>query len=389
MLITRQVASIIAESKKSILLIGPRQTGKSTLISSLSPDLSVNFARESTFLEFASDPTLLDSQIRALKPKTIFIDEVQRLPSVLNTVQALIDETRGDLRFYLTGSSARKLRRGRANLLPGRIITLELGPLLESELGDDYDLSTSLSVGTLPGIITNDNARERERILTSYAGTYLKEEIQAEALTRDLEGFARFLRYCAAASGQYLDMTRLAAEAQVKRASAIRFFEILEDTLIAFRCDAFAKSERRRLIQHPRFFFFDNGVLNGILGNFKASDDRRGMLFEHLVISQVYHAAKALGGEIRLSNYRTEHGAELDLIIERADGEIIAVECKSGNIVGANDFEGFKSFSSYTNTSFRKIVIYGGTTPRRIGDVDVLPFAHGIREISRFIGGSS
>jgi predicted AAA+ superfamily ATPase len=383
MLIPRQISATIRESKKSILLLGPRQTGKSTLIASLNPELSINLARESTFLEFAADPTLLDTQIKALKPKSIFIDEVQRLPSLLNTTQALLDESRGALRFYLTGSSARKLRRGRANLLPGRVITLELGPLLESELGDTFDLSTSLSVGTLPGIITDENTTEREGVLTSYAGTYLKEEIQAEALTRDLEGFARFLRYCAAASGQYLDMTRLATEAQIKRASAIRFFEILEDTLLAFRCEAFAKSERRRLIQHPRFFLFDNGVLNGVLGNFRVSADRKGMLFEHFVITQVYHAAKALGGNIRLSNYRTEHGAEVDLIIERADGETIAVECKSGNTVGSTDLEGFKSFASFFKKPHRKIVIYGGTTPRRIDEVDVLPCQMGIREIFR------
>jgi predicted AAA+ superfamily ATPase len=383
MFIQRQASKIIEESTKSILLLGPRQTGKSTLIANHKPDLSINLARETTFLEFASDPTLLDAQIAALKPKSIFIDEVQRLPSILNTVQALLDESHGTLRFYLTGSSARKLRRGRANLLPGRVIALQLGPLLESELGDAFDLATSLSVGTLPGIITDPDKRERERVLTSYAGTYLKEEIQAEALTRDLEGFARFLRYCAAASGQYLDMTRLAAEAQIKRASAMRFFEILEDTLLAFRCDAFAKSERRRLVQHPRFFLFDNGVLNGILGNFKVSDDRRGMLFEHLVATQVYHTAKALGDEIRVSNYRTEHGAEVDLIIERADGETIAVECKSGKTVGSNDLEGLKSFASFFKKPHRKIVIYGGTMPRRIGEVEIFPCQSGLREIFR------
>jgi predicted AAA+ superfamily ATPase len=176
-------------------------------------------------------------------------------------------------------------------------------------------------------------------------------------------------------------MTRLAAQAQVKRASAIRFFEILEDTMLAFRCDAFAKSERRRLIQHPRFFFFDNGVLNGILGNFRVSDDRRGMLFENLAISQVYHAAKAIGGEIRMSNYRTEHGAEVDLVIERANGDIIAVECKSGNTIGSNDLEGFRSLSSYINRPHRKIIIYAGTTARKIDDVDILPFQVGLREI--------
>jgi predicted AAA+ superfamily ATPase len=142
MLIARQAARIIEKSKKSILLLGPHQTGKSTRISALSPDLSINLARESTFLQFASDPTLLDAQIRALKSRTVFIDEVQRLSSLLNTVLALIDESRGTLRFFLTGSSARKFRRGRANFLPGRVLSLELGPLTHLELGEAFDLST-------------------------------------------------------------------------------------------------------------------------------------------------------------------------------------------------------------------------------------------------------
>lgn len=380
-MINRKIADIIRESTKSILLLGPRQTGKSTLIRSLCPDLQINLAREATFLEFASDPLVLESQIRLLKPRTVFIDEVQRLPGLLNSIQVLIDEQRDTLRFFLTGSSARKLRRGKANLLPGRVVSLELGPLTECELGDAFELETALSVGTLPGIFTEPNVPDRESVLRSYAGTYLKEEIQAEALTKDLEGFARFLRYCAASAGQYLDLSRLAAEAQIKRASAIRFFEILEDTMIAIRCDAFAKSERRRLVQHPRFFFFDVGVLNGALGNFRVSDDRRGALFEHLVFTQICHTARANQEQVRISNYRTEHSAEIDLIIERANGDVIAVECKAGRNVGSADLNGFKSFDSFYGKAYRKIVIYSGSSARQIGDVEVLPFQRGIRAV--------
>jgi predicted AAA+ superfamily ATPase len=381
MMYIRKIADIIGKSKKSLLLLGPRQTGKSTLFKSMQPDLQINLAREATFLDFASDPLALEQQIKQQKPKTIFIDEVQRLPSILNTVQPLIDDSNGKLRFFLTGSSARKLRRGKANLLPGRVLTLELGPLLECELDDEFDLNCALSIGTLPGIYSEENAKERERVLFSYAGTYLKEEIQAEALTRDLEGFARFLKFSAANAGQYLDMSRLASDAQVKRASAIRFFEILEDTLIAVRCDAFAKSERRRLIQHPRYFFFDNGVLNGVLGNFKVSEDRRGNLFEHLAFTQIYHTARSQILQLRISNYRTEHDAELDLILEFPDGEVIAVECKAGRNVGRNDLSGFKSFASFYGKPHRKIVLYAGSSAKRIDDVMILPFQEGIREI--------
>lgn len=372
-MIHRQLTDIIEKSKKSLLLLGPRQTGKSTLIKSLKPDLAINLAHESTFLEFASDPLSLESRINATNPKTIFIDEVQRLPSLLNTIQVLIDDGLGKRRFFLTGSSARKLRRGKANLLPGRVLSLELGPLLASELGEKFDLLQALSVGTLPGIALEKNAFDREKTLSSYGAIYLKEEIQAEALTRDLEGFARFLRYCSAAAGQYLDMSKLASEAQIKRASAIRFFEILEDTLIAIRCDAFAKSERKRLVQHPRYFFFDNGVLNGVLGNFKVSEDRRGLLFEHFVITQVYHAARAYDRQVRISNYRTEHHAELDLIVEHAGGDVWAVECKAGKNVGKNDLGGFKSFAAFYKKPHRKLVVYAGSAAKKIDDILILP----------------
>jgi len=372
MFIERQLSKIISKSNKSLLILGPRQTGKSTLINSLRPELSINLAHEVTFLEFASNPEALESRIRASRPKSVFIDEVQRLPSLLNTIQVIID-SKQDIRFYLTGSSARKLRRGNANLLPGRILSLELSPLLTIELGELFDLPSSLALGTLPGIVTETNAFDRERTLTSYAATYLKEEVQAEALTRDLEGFARFLRFCAASAGSYLDMSKLASKAQIKRASAIRFFEILEDTLILTRCDAFAKSERRRLVQHPRYFFFDNGVLNGVLGNFIVSEDRLGTLFEHLAFNQIYHTARALDRQVRLTNYRTEHQAELDLVLEHTNGDTWAIECKAGRNVGRNDFSGFKSFQKYFNKPHRKMVIYSGQVAKVLDDVLILP----------------
>lgn len=377
----RQLSKTIEESKKSVLLLGPRQTGKSTLIQECGPVLSINFAREATFLEYASDPALLESQITLKRPATVFIDEVQRLPSILNTVQAILDDSHGAIRFFLTGSSARKLRRGQANLLPGRVISLQLGPLLASEIGRDWNLEMALAFGTLPGVYTDRDEKERSQILSSYAGTYLKEEIQAEALTKDLEGFARFLRFSAASAGQFLDFTRLASEANIKRASSIRFFEVLEDTLIAIRCDAFAKSERRRLIQHPRYFFFDTGVLNGVLGNYKASMDRRGMLFEHLVFSHLYHEDKARFSGARISNYRTEHNAEVDFIVEFPDGRVVAIECKSGKSVANSDLSGFSSFASFFGKPHRKLVIYAGDVARQLGDVEILPFCEGIERV--------
>lgn len=384
MLINRELFKIINKIDLSILLIGPRQVGKSTLMKGLSPDLTINLANESTFLEFASDPGALEARLKHSKPKTIFIDEIQRLPSLLNTIQSILDDSKkGSVRFFLTGSSARKLRRGNANLLPGRVISLELGPLNLLELQDDFYLDRALRFGTLPGVYLANEDFQRELLLSSYGATYLKEEIQAEALTRDIEGFARFLRVTAATAGSFLDMSKLASEASVKRASAIRFFDILEDSLIVKRCDAFAKSERRRLIQHPRYFYFDNGVLNGVLGNFVASPDRIGALFEHFVFTQLHLLAQSTARQVRITNYRTEHGAEVDFIFEIPGGDTWAIECKAGRVVGKNDLHGFDSFANYFGKPFKKMIVYSGDVAKAIQDVEVLPVLDAILQLSR------
>ncbi len=211
-MIARTLEPLLRKSKKSVLVLGPRQTGKSTLIRNVEPELSINLALESTYLEFARNPAELPQRLAAKPYKTVFIDEVQRLPTLLNTLQALLDETPRPPKFYLTGSSARKLRRGNANLLPGRIHTYHLGPLTSAELGRSVNVRRALSTGMLPGIWTEPEERERLKTLRSYAATYLKEEIQAEALTRSLEGFSRFLFVAAAEAGKFLDLSQLGPE---------------------------------------------------------------------------------------------------------------------------------------------------------------------------------
>lgn len=372
-MIARLIAPLLKKTNKSVLLIGPRQTGKSTLVSSFQPDLKINLAHEMAFLEFSRNPLELEQRIKGSNARTIFIDEVQRLPNLLNTVQALIDESAGKLKFFLTGSSARKLRRGKANLLPGRIHAFHLAPLASAEL--DYGINTlqCLQTGSLPGIYTDPDEKSRRKTLSSYSATYLKEEIQAEALARNIEGFSRFLHVAAAHAGQYLDLAKFASEAQVPRQSAVRFFEILEDTLLVHRCDSFDKSGRRRLLQHPRYFFFDTGVLNGILGNFNASEDRKGPLFEHLFFNQLINSAYAGDVDLRISSYRTSHGAEVDFIIEINDS-IWAVEIKASQNIGRHDLRGMKSFSEYCNKKHFKAVAYMGKEPKRIEEIDVLPW---------------
>ncbi|MBN2573096.1 MAG: AAA family ATPase, partial [Deltaproteobacteria bacterium] len=189
----RSLRRILADSPKSVLLLGPRQTGKSTLMLGLGPDLVVDLARETELLAFAANPGELEQRIAARSPRTVFIDEVQRLPSLLNTVQAILDEAKAKgrrLKFFLTGSSARKLRRGQANLLPGRVLTYRLGTLSAAEIGDTFDARRAMELGTLPEPYLEPQRATAEKLLSSYAGTYLREEVQAEALSRSLEGFS-------------------------------------------------------------------------------------------------------------------------------------------------------------------------------------------------------
>jgi predicted AAA+ superfamily ATPase len=380
-MIARSLGPVLASSQKSILLLGPRQTGKSTLISSLGPDVEINLARESTYLEFLREPSELEQRLQGYRgPITVFIDEIQRLPSLLNAVQVLLDRPGNRIKFYLTGSSARKLRRGKANLLPGRIHAYTLGPLSCGELGYAMDLRQALSYGTLPGIWVEIDNKTREKTLRTYAATYLKEEVQAESLARNLEGFARFLTVVGAWAGQFLDLAKIASAAYVARQTAVRYMEVLEDCLLVRRVDAFAKSLTRRLVQHPRFFFFDIGVLNGLLGNFEVSADRIGRLFEHLVCNQILHEAAALDRELRLTTYRTGHGAEIDLIAE-VGKQLFAIEIKASRSVATGDLRGLRSFKEYYGKSHQSWILYLGDTRRQLNGVTVWPWQEGIREI--------
>lgn len=353
MIIKRQLQKTLKESSKSILLLGPRQTGKSTMMKQLNPDLEINLADQAQFTRFLADPGLLRRTVGS--KKTILIDEIQRIPSLLNTTQALIDEDKSR-QFLLTGSSARKLRRGNANLLPGRVHAYSLGPLTPLELGREFDLLKACRRGLLPDPYLDPGEKSWQKTLRTYAATYLKEEIQAESLTRNLEGFSRFFNVAAAWSGDFVDFTKLSSLAEIERTSAKRYFEILLDTLVIHRLEAFSKSEKVRLIQHPRFYFFDVGVLNGIMGDFETPDDRMGRLFEHLVIQCIISTAQSFDKDIRTSVFKTQTGREVDLILE--DGKnLFAIEIKSTKKVNKADFNGLVAFKNYYGKRHRALVI--------------------------------
>lgn len=271
------------------------------------------------------------------------------------------------------------MKRGHANLLPGRAHTYYLGPLTVEELDNRFDTDKALRQGTLPGV-WNEAPPLAEKTLRSYAATYLKEEIQAENLSRNLEGFARFLNEAAARSGHFLDLSKIAATAQVARQSVVRFFEILEDSLIVLRVPAFSKSAITRTVKHPKFYFFDVGVLNGLLGNFTVSSDRVGLLFEHLLVTQIHHTAQHRDEDIQISTYRTEGGSEVDLVVERRN-KLYAIEIKSAQTVSPQDLRGVRSFQEALQRPCELMVLYRGTAEKRINGISIFPWQKGIQHL--------
>jgi predicted AAA+ superfamily ATPase len=382
-MLNRLLAPRLRQAKKSVLLLGPRQTGKSTLVRSLRPDLEINLARESEWLAFSSNPGELEQRLASARPQTVSLDEVQRLPSLLNTVQAVLDDAKAagrPLKFFLTGSSARKLRRGDANLLPGRVYLYTLGPLVAAELTEGLDVHRAMEVGTLPEPYLERDRHSAEKLLRSYAGVYLKEEVQAETVSRSLEGFSRFLTVAATASGRLLDFSKLAQQARVSRSSTVRYFEMLEDTLLVCRLTPFPEAPGADLVKHPKFYFFDTGVLNGLLGNFSASGDRAGTLFEHVVVSQLRATAMATDVDVRLYTFRTRGGLEVD-IVAQLGGSTWAIEAKVG-AVQLGDSASLHKVRAHLPPGTRSVVVVPRGTPRRLSNgVEVLPLNRLLREM--------
>lgn len=379
-MISRMITKGIAKTKKSVLLLGPRQVGKSTLVAGLKPDLIINLADELEFMNHSSRPGDLARLIELQTAKSIFIDEVQRLPRILNTVQALVDENKS-LKFYLTGSSARKLKRGGANLLPGRVLNFKLGPLTAAEMDYKIDTKAALSHGTLPAPYLEKNSREVEHLLKSYAANYLKEEIKAEALTRNLESFARFLNEAVLSIGQFIDLTKLAKKAKISRHAIPRYFEILEDTLIGYRVFSFPPlTESEDLIRHPKFYLFDNGVYNGVLQNFIPSQDRIGALAEQLVYNQILHSAWTRNVDATISSFRTRKGIEVDFVVE-IDNKIFAIEVKASTDVSVDDCDGLVHFKKVFPRFSGLFLLHMGLSERRLGPVWAMPWQNGLREM--------
>ncbi len=373
---------------RSCWLFGPRQVGKTTLVrAQLPPEtLSFDLLNQEVALRYAREPSRFGSEAHRASTSgvsTVFVDEVQKVPELLDEVQRLMAETR--LRFILSGSSARKLRRGAANLLAGRAVVRRLHPLTQMEIGEEADLERLLRFGSLPPIVTSHDEMAKD-LLTAYAQTYLREEIQAEALVRNLGGFARFLDVAASQSGEILNVSSVARNAALATRTVQGYYQILEDTLLGFRLEAWRQSPRARMVAHPRFYLFDTGVTNALCHRLGVRLDPAlyGRLFEQWVILETIRTLDYAQEEARAFYWRTNTGAETDLLIEKHGRLRVAIEIKSSPRVSSADLRGLSSFSQ-AHPDVPTIVV--STAPReyQIGDVLVLPYPEFLRRLPEWL----
>lgn len=372
---------------QSFFLFGPRQVGKSTLLKSLKTIFSLDLLNPEKQLNYLKNPNLLNNQLEALPHKgTVLIDEIQRVPALLDIIHHLIEKY-PNLRFVMSGSSARKLRHGAANLLGGRALYRTMHPLNFQELGDQFNLESVLSFGSLPKIynyLTEKKEELANDFLRSYVITYLKEEIKAEALVRNLQGFQNFLDIAAAQFAEQINMTDLGRQCGISTPTVREYYSILEDTLMGIFIRPFLKSERKRMSHSPKFYFFDNGVTRAVLGTLKTSPSpiEKGRLFEQWVIQEVYRLNEYEQKDFRFSFWRTSHGAEVDLILERGKEILCGIECKYKKNLSSKDLSGINSFrQEYPKTPC--YVVAPIDTPLKINDVLILPPFQCLEAISK------
>ena len=356
-----------------IILLGPRQTGKTTLVSESYDKISTrvyNLLQSEQFTRFIANPAILREEVLAL-PKEIshvFIDEVQRVPELLNEVQFMID-SKIPQKFILSGSSARKLKRGKGNLLAGRMWAYNLYPLTFQEMGKSR-LIDILTYGTLPGVVTTDLTQEKNETLRSYVDVYLKEEIEAEALSRNIGGFIRFLSIAAQSNGELINYSNIARDTGISSVTVKEYFKILEDTLLGGFIFPFSYSERKKHKFSPKFYLFDTGVLRAPM-TFEF-----GMYFESWIINEVIKINNYLRKDWNISFLRTANDVEVDLIIETPRGKVIGVEIKSKPNPIAQDYEsGFRALKNIASNPLCYCVCTG-EMPRTSDGVEILPYSH-------------
>jgi predicted AAA+ superfamily ATPase len=350
-------------ARRSHFLLGPRQTGKTALVRRSLPDARVyDLLDTAVYLALSQHPGRLGEDLDR-SDRIVVIDEIQRLPGLLNEVHRLI-ESRGT-RFLLTGSSARKLRRGGVNLLGGRARTRFLHPLTSRELGDRFDVARAVARGLLPSIYFSDDARAD---LDAYAGQYLQQEIAAEGATRNVPAFSRFLKVAALCNGTVVNFTNVANDAQVARTTVYEYFEILKDTLVLHELPAWRKAKTRKPIVASKYYFFDVGVVGALQGRvFRPGTPEFGEALETLVMHELMTYRDYGGGE-PLAHWRSTSGFEVDFIL----GDHTAVEVKGKATITPRDLRSLRALAEDKGLR-RYLCVCLEPRPRKVDGIIILP----------------
>ena len=363
----------------SFFLFGARNTGKSTLIKEIYADscLILDLLKKTVEARFARNPDELYQIVMGLPEETthVIIDEVQKNPALLDVVHDLMGET--NKYFIMTGSSARKLKQGGANLLAGRAFVYHMYPLTHVELGDTFDLDHALHWGTLPHIFALESDEMKKEFLYAYAHTYLKEEIWNEHFIRDLDPFRRFLEVVAQCNGKLINFSNMARDVGVTDKTIKSYYAILEDTLIGFFLEPFHGSFRKRLSHQPKFYLFDTGITRALafLTDVKLAKKTNayGNAFEHFIILECVRLASYYRLHYKFSYLRTQDDVEIDLIIERPGKPLLCIEIKSSEEISRHDISSFISITKDMG-DVEVICICNDEYAKKIDHVMVLPW---------------
>jgi predicted AAA+ superfamily ATPase len=370
---------------QSFFLFGPRGTGKTTWVRRSFPGaVYIDLLEAELFTRLTANPQRLESLIPDGHRDWIVIDEIQRIPDLLSEVHRLI-ETRKH-KFALTGSSARKLRRGGVNLLGGRARTLSMHPLTAGELGGDFNLEHSLRFGHLPVAYAEPHP---EKYLAGYVRTYLEEEVRQEGLTRNLGAFTRFLEAASFSQGAVLNISEVARECAVERKVVESYFGILEDLLIGYRLPVFSKRAKRRLVAHPKFCFFDAGVFRALRpkGPLDSPEEIDGATCETLLFQELLAVNDALDFGYKLFYWRSAAQQEVDFVLYGAKG-LFAFEIKRTARISGIDLRGLRAFLNDYPMA-KACFLYGGRRRMREGLIDLVPIETALRELPEILSGSA
>jgi len=353
---------------ESVFFWGARQTGKSTLLKEQFPNaLWFDLLLSSDYKRLLENNGMIREMVSANENiKTVVIDEIQRLSELLNEIHWLI--VNKGIRFILSGSSPRKILRSGANLLGGRALRYELYPLVSAEI-PDFDLLKALNNGLLPKHYNSANAH---KMLSAYIGSYLKDEIAAEAKLRSIEVFNRFLQIAAITNGEIVNYTNIAAESGVSVPTIKGYFQILEDTLLGRYLSSYQKRPKRRTVGAPKFYMFDIGIVNSLLkrGKIEFGSEIFGKAFEHFIYQEIYAHSRYSNLEYEISYWRTSSGFEVDFVLGENE---VAIEVKSTFEVQSRHLKGLKAFAE-EYTVKKLFMVSNDPYPRKVENILILPY---------------